>query len=379
MGCWMCIGEGSNMSKLIRVVVMLPVLLFFGLVLHAQEDDGPPAGEKPDSFRLVISAASVSASVSAAGRVSHSLYSRLEVIDERPDSGKMGWLGNGTYYGLQVCLADPLDTGLDRLLRELTDSTAADGSLVVEMRRFIVYDEAKHSAISLRFRLFGGVGGGYVFLRNVDTTVYVRSASGRGGRRKFTDAVNGALSAAIAGVLRIKGDSAAGVFTRALIPFADQIWKKQSPLYQAEVYPDGAYLHFSSFLRLRPDYVRFRIADTVHPEKCDFIFLATAQDPAMLVYAGQLYALVVGGKAYISFDGVFKPMIRRDGELYITGKLRVDAPGADMAVDMASFVVSAASVLRLPFVQVWGLTVKKKFLFQLDYSTGRFVPVRAVE
>jgi hypothetical protein len=30
-------------------------------------------------------------------------------------------------------------------------------------------------------------------------------------------------------------------------------------------------------------------------------------------------------------------------------------------------------------MQVWGLTVKKKFLFMLDYQTGRFVPVKPAE
>ena len=337
------------MSKLLGSVAILLSLLSC-VALHAQEDDGPPVGDKPDTFRIDLAG--------TVGRVSHSLYDHLLVIDERADSSALGWLGNGTYYGVRVCLAGPLDQQLAQLLGQLTDSTAGAGPLLIEMRHFVVYDDGKKRNASLRFRFFGGKGGLYSMIKDVDTTVSVRAAMGRGGREKFATAVNGALSVAIAGVLRRTGDSTTGFFTRGTIPSADQIWKRQLPLYQTDVYPDGFYLTFASFAKLRPEYTR---------------------SPSLEVNPAQVYAIVIDGKAYISFEGESKPLIKKDGDFFIIGKVRVDAPGADAAAGLAGFAIAAASFGKLPFMQVWGLTVKKKFLFMMDYQTGRFVPVKPVD
>lgn len=247
------------------------------------------------------------------------------------------------------------------------------------MRRFTVYDAGRQQYLSLRFRVFGRLEARYALLKTVDTTLAVRFPKGRGGRRKFAEDVDGALSALIAGVLRMSGTGTTAVFTRDAIPFVDQSLKKHLPLYEADVYPDGVYLTFNSFLRLRPEYTRFLLLDSAAPMQSDFLLVATHDDPSLRVNPEQIYAFVFKGKAYVTFDGKFKALSKTDGEYYLTGKVRVDAPGVDMAVDMASFVAAAASLARLPFVQVWGLSVKKKFVCQLDYWTGRFVPVRPAE
>jgi hypothetical protein len=333
------------------------------------QEDVYTGGSKPDTMWLDIS--------STVGRVAHSLYNRLEIIDKREDTSEVGWFSNGTYYGLEVCLAGTLNQQLGRLLGQLTDSSAGDGTLVVEMRRFVAYDNDKKRSGSLRFRVFGGKGGRYCRIADVDTTFSQRLGTGRGGQRKFSAAMNGALSVSLASLLRRPGDSAAGLFTVATIPFADQLWKGQTPLYQTDVFPDGVYLRYSSFARLRPDITQFEVTDTVNPEK-GILLAATKEDPSMQVNPGQIFGFVSKGKAYVTFDEAFQPLIKKDGDYFVIGRMRADAPDADVVAGLAGFALAVASMGKLPFVHVWGLTVRKKFLLQLDYGTGRFVPVRPV-
>ena len=83
------------MSGLLRSLVLVSGLLS-GFLLHAQEDDGPPAGEKPDSFRFELTP--------SVARVSQSLYSHLEVLDERPDSGELGWFSRWKFTDTDAAL-----------------------------------------------------------------------------------------------------------------------------------------------------------------------------------------------------------------------------------------------------------------------------------
>jgi hypothetical protein len=344
------------MAKLLRSLPVFFFLLCF-LGVRAQDDDGPPASEKPDTFRLELAA--------VGGRVSHSLYSQVEVIDEFAEGGTIGWLSDGSYYGIRVCLADSLDVLLGRVFHQLVDSTAGSANLLIEVRRFIVYDD-KVPRASLNFRLFAETSGLYSWIADVDSTATVRvAAAGRGGLRKFSAAVNGAISAIIAGALRKGGDSAAGLFTRATVRFADRIWEKRLPLYQTNIYPDGVYTYYTSFAQLQPDYTKFDVPDTAHPE-----YYLPPQ---------QVYAFVLKGKAYISSDGVYTPLINKGSDYFIIGKVRIDAPGADAAADLAGFVAVVASMGKLPFLQVWGLTVKRKFLLLLDYRTGRWDPIQPAD
>lgn len=332
-------------------LLLLLVALGAGPGLHAQDDDGPP-DRKPDTLRLQLAASA------PAQRVSHSRYSHLELIDERPDKGELGWLNDGTYYGLQVTVYSPLERAFAGLLDRLKDSTAGPASLLVEMRRFIVYDNRGERNASIVFRLFAGQDGSYSWIADVDTTVSLRvgAGMGRGARRKFAAAVENAVSGAMARMLTKSGDSTAGIFTRATVVYADQVWKKQTPLYQADSLPDGIYLHYSSLANLRPDYPRTDLLDTVHPER--------------------IYAFVLHGKGFVSFEGVYTPLIKKDGEYYIREKLRVDDPRATGAANLGGIALALVGLGRLPLLQVEGLTSKKAFLMMMDYRTGRFEPVK---
>jgi hypothetical protein len=150
----------------------------------------------------------------------------------------------------------------------------------------------------------------------------------------------------------------------ATVRFADRIWENRLPLYQTNIYPDGVYVRYSSFAQLRPDYTKFEVPDTAHPE-----YYLPPQ---------QVYAFVLKGNAYISSDGVYRPLIKKDGDFYIIGKVRVDAPGADAAVNLAGFLAAVATMGRLRFLMS-GLTMKKDFLFLLNYRTGNWVPVKPAD
>src|SRR5579863_3447543 len=101
---------------MLKLTRLLPVLLTIMSchVVWAQDDDDPTHGEKADTFRIVLGA--------TVGRVSHSLYNHVEVIDERPKKETLGSVDEGTYFDLQVCSEGSLDKELERVFQQLTDS-----------------------------------------------------------------------------------------------------------------------------------------------------------------------------------------------------------------------------------------------------------------
>jgi hypothetical protein len=92
------------MGAFIRFLLTIYALL--GCFTAYCQEDEIAGGSKPDTLLIDLS--------STVGRVAHSLYNHLEIIDERSDKGALGWLANGTLYGIRVCLAGPMEVQLGR-------------------------------------------------------------------------------------------------------------------------------------------------------------------------------------------------------------------------------------------------------------------------
>ncbi|HEX3935658.1 MAG TPA: hypothetical protein VHW43_13315 [Puia sp.] len=151
------------------------------------------------------------------------------------------------------------------------------------------------------------------------------------------------------------------------------------PLYRAgDSLPDGVYVHFKSFLQLEPEYTRL-LVDTVAGWERATVTVATSATPSEPIGPGQIYAFVKNGRAWVSTGNHYHLLQRDSTGFYIIAKISVESQGATNAANMAGWAVFFASALRLPLAQVYGLTVRKKFILQLDYRNGSFVPVKPVE
>lgn len=194
--------------------------------------------------------------------------------------------------------------------------------------------------------------------------------------KKIVPVTNAAIASIIARVLTQRPAQDAAYYSQDEIFRIDEVKKSRLPLYgNGDSLPDGVYLHFDSFLHLKPEYTLLAVDTIAGWERAD-VLVSTPATPSELVDPHQIYAFVKNGRPWI-FDGSHYALLRRDGlDYYIVDKISVASQGADMSANLSSWAVFLASSLHLPLMQVSGLMVKKKFIMQLDYRNGSFVPVR---
>jgi hypothetical protein len=364
-------GYSMFIANSIWRTIVLGSLLVPGLLRAQDESDAPPSGEKPDTLRFLIHPLH-------ADPVGHSRYRHLELIDERPDPSFLGFIETTSYYDLRVVLAQPIGDQLGMLMNRLTDSTAGEDTLAVQLLGFNVYTADKNVDVCFRLNIFSH-SGLYREVSEVDTVIVTKRGTFKSGyRQRMQDAVGTAFAGIIRAALTTAPDPHGDLYSFEVLRAIDEIKKSKLPLYRADsgsAMPDGVYTSYASFSRLAPDYPRF-LADLEQ----DQVLVSTRTQPSVPLTPGELFAVVKDGKPYVAVGGRhYAPLQREGSDFYIIDYVRVNSADADMTANLAGWAVFFASAMRLPLAQVWGLTEKKRFWMKMDYRNGRFVAVRAVD
>ena len=267
---------------------------------------------------------------------------------------------------------------LAQLMARLTDSASGAGTLLVQLQSFYIYSsDEQHAALRMNVYALGKQC--YQELREIDTLLTVGTGMLGHHGKKIVPAVSKAIWSIMAGVLSKTPDPAADYYSYAEVRRIDAVKMSRLPLYRAgDSLPDGVYLNFKSFLQLQPDYTRL-LVDTIAGWERATVTVATPATPSEPVVPEQLYAFVKNGRAWISTGSRYHLLQRDSTGFYFIAKIAVESQGATNAANMAGWAVFFASAFRLPLAQVYGLTVRKKFILQLDYRNGSFVPVKPVE
>ena len=344
--------------------------------LGSDDLPSPPADEKPDTARFFIE---------APARRCASHYNKLELIDQRIDTARIGLISTTNYYDIRVIPGRPLGEQFGALLSAMADSGAGGRTLLVLLKRFVCYDvDTKFGSrlcVALRISFFDRHGADCRQLPNFDTVVQESYSRLKGNLRKRIFATTSrAITEGMRRAMSMEPDVLSPYYTYTEVQHFDSAFRSRLPLFQRDSFAEGVYLHYSSFALQKPDYTKM-LAD-LDGDKLSNVMAATPTQASVLLSPRQLYAVVWKGKAYISQGGDYYPLTRTGDDLYYTGKIRVNSEGADAIVNstaIAAWAVSTATIRMLPLVQVFGLTAKKKFLLRLDFSDGSFVPVKAVK
>jgi hypothetical protein len=329
------------------------VLFFASTALHAQKQIKEFAFTLPEAT------------------ITNSLYNSIELMDSRHDTSNFGIVQLGAFNRkVQVVAATPLAAQLQQVMTGLIDSTAKNGSLLLQLRQFsfaeITGAMSEKGYFYLRAELYAKNGDRYTKKAMVDTVVLVKTldvtkALLRNGSRSITDFVAANLTT----------EPAAGSPDYSLGDIAkiDSIEKITIPAYSSTKYPDGIYTTFNEFKTLSPAIKEI----TVELNKNNRIASLKSIDPdgkKFKVKSKDIYAVVYNGQLYIATDYGYYPVEKQNNDLYFTGRAKVTANTGDVLAASFFFGVLGGLIAS---------DASATFLMKIDHINGGFIRIKEMK
>ncbi|MDO6435161.1 hypothetical protein Q4E93_31385 [Flavitalea sp. BT771] len=338
------------------------------LTVQAQDDDVTP--EKPDTVRFALS--------TPAMKVSHSLYRRMQFIDSRVDTSNLGIIAANAAFDKVVMPARPLGEQFSQLLHDMTDSTARDVELLLQLKRFSFFDlptRFSHKGCSfIRAFLYVRSENSYQKLAVLDTLLEINYGTifKSSLRKRLFAASDSIFCRFIYNSLRLETGNT-DYLGMDDIRDIDEIEKKSIPLYKLDSLPDGIYKDFAAFSSARPSYPEF-----IAPMDGENVLEVLANTPAERnknLEHDDLYAFVRHGKIYLSTSYGYYPLVKKGTDFFYIGKIKVSGTNFASAGLFMIWTISQLAVGMPIAVAFWNTSVKKTFLMKLDYLDGAFIPV----
>ncbi len=298
-------------------------------------------------------------------KISNSLYNSLTCIDARYDTSSVGTIQRGIFNDrVKLITETPFSQQLTGILNSLIDSTARNGELVLIVRQFtlaeITGSFSEKGYCYIRADLFGGNAGSYKTLSRIDSVILVKSFDVTKGLLKTG---NDAISGFIAQNLSHEPDGKE-IYSFYDITRIDSIEKRDLVVYHTNIYKDGVYRSFHSFVNQTPEA---QITAKVKKGKISEIYLFDEKGKKEQVWQKDTYAVIYNGIPYISTEYAYYPLKKTGDDFYFTGKAKATANSTD--VMMASMF----------FGLVGGLLASNAnatFDMKIDHLNGGFIRLR---
>ena len=173
-------------------------------------------------------------------KISGSLYSSIQFIDSRKDTGTMGFVQQGFFNKKAAIIAkSPFQDQLENLLDSITGKSGGEGELLFQLR-YLRFAEVTNALTEkgycyIKAALYGKKDHQYVKLSLLDSIVYVKSAEVRKALLRNTSIV---LTNFISDNLMNQGNDSDSISYKD-IGGIEQFEKKKIPLYIAKTYKDA--------------------------------------------------------------------------------------------------------------------------------------------
>ncbi|MEO6721526.1 MAG: hypothetical protein ABIN67_14250 [Ferruginibacter sp.] len=301
-------------------------------------------------------------------RIEHSLYNKISYLDSRIDTTNMGIVQLGAFNRkAKVVPKVPFSEQMRKVLGALTDSTAGNGNLLLQLRQFnfaeITGAVSEKGYCYLRAQLYANSNNGYQTVGFIDTVISVKSFDVTKGL--FRNASN-VLSAFISSNL-LKTVSDSTVFSLHDIANMDSVEKRFVKLYNVSTYVDGVYTDWRSFANQSPDKqgtVELKDGTISRVKVLD------ENGKATKVKSKDLYAVVHNGQPFIATDFGYYPLTKDGNDLFFTGKAKVTANTGD---------VIAASMFFGILGGLMASDAASLFDMKLDHLNGGFIRLREIK
>jgi len=295
-------------------------------------------------------------------KIPNSLYSSIRFIDARYDTASVGIIQRGVFNEKVTLVAkQPLEEQIRSVLAALTDNSAKAGELVLHVRQFslaeITGSFSEKGYCYVRAELFAGNNDSYRILSKFDSVIVVRSMDVTKGLLKTgSEVITGFITDNL-----LKEPIETEIYSFRDIYKIDSFEKRGLTVYQTDIYKDGVYRSFRSFLDQTPEA---QITAKVKKGKISEIYSFNEKGKKEQVWQKDTYAVIYQGIPYISTEYDYYPLHKKDSDFYFTGKAKVSANSGDVMVASMFFGVIGGLLAS---------SSNAKFEMKIDHLNGGFI------
>jgi hypothetical protein len=261
----------------------------------------------------------------------------------------------------------PLSVQLKNVMQSLTDSTAKNGELLLQLRQFtfaeITSAMSEKGYCYLRAELYSKNDDQYHKLAAIDTVVLINSMDVtkplfKSGSKMITDFISNNL-------LKETNDTKGYSFNN--IVKIDSIEKRGILVYNTDKYADGLYYDYKSFSCQKPD--KQINVETKKDGRISCVKVLSADNKMVKMKPKDIYSIVYNGIPYVATEYGYYPLTKSNDEFYFTGKTKVTANTGDVMAAGMFFGVIGVLVAS---------NANATFEMKLDHNNGGFIHLREI-
>jgi len=323
-----------------KKVSILFILILISVIGIYAKDDGK-------SFRLVIPETT---------KVSNSLYNNIEFLDSR---------NNYEYDLLRIDPASFLSQ-LNTLLQALTNETAHDATLFIQLRDLSLEKESKNEGeyAHLRITLYERINSDYLMIGTTDEKIPLPKP------KEYMETISQAITDIISSNL-LQAYTDPKPFTLENVHHIAFFEKENLKVYNTNSFANGIYLTFLDFINQVPDERKIT-TKFKKGELKEIKIINPENNKERKLDAAYIFAVVIDGQPYISVDNKYIPMYKVDDDFYFEDEISNSkvgfAPSFSFGIGSGGYRGAGIGL------GIYGKSAKQKINFRIDHLNGDFVP-----
>jgi hypothetical protein len=276
-------------------------------------------------------------------KVTHSLYNSITLADARADTSSFGIVQTGVLNRNGWVVSEkPFSDELKRILSSLTDTTAAKGELLLQLRRLnfaeVTGAIGENGYCAFRAEMYAMKGNAFYKINSIDTLLHLRSSIDVTNKTLRSGSLE--LTAFIRSSLLLAPANDAVAYTANDIAHIDSVEKATLKLYTTSVYTDGLYLTYQSFKNQVPDVKILSIPnDYIYPGN---VMAPNEKGKLKEVKLKKTYAIVYKGVPYIATEYGFYLLTKQHLDFTFTGIAKTPPTASSVMISSALFGILGA-------------------------------------
>jgi hypothetical protein len=304
-------------------------------------------------------------------KVSGAVYNKLELIDIREDTTDLGMVQLGAFNRkVWVVPERPLALQMQEVVSALGDVDALAGELLMVLRKFSFAEVtgafSEKGYCQFRAALFAKKENGYSWLGAIDTVILVSSMDVT--RPLFRNGSQVVINFIKANITKSSTEPRLVSYENAIA--IDKMEKAGLMVYNTTFYQDGVYRTYQAFANQVPDEQNI-LVELSENKKIKSVKKETGKKKPELIQSKDVYAIVYEGKPYIATDYGFYPLQKRKEDFYFTGKAKVAADPAGVAMAAIFFGMMGSLMASSPGQAV--------FEMKIDHVSGGFIRLKEIK
>jgi hypothetical protein len=305
--------------------------------------------------------------------VENSLYSNLAYFDSREHNDNFGYVQTSMFNNMTFMIDEtPLDVQLNNLIKHVVEPNSALGRTLLFDLRDINFSEItkSHSETGychIRISLFEEYDSQYYFISTLDTVVTIKAMDVTG---KLIKSASEAITYFVINNLTQEPVDEVP-YTIDGVRDIDYYEKDNLQLYNTEVYKDGIYCDFKSFVNQTPES-KSVIPKFKNGNLTEIRTFSEGEEKPRKIKPQNIYAVIIDGNPYISTGKSYLPVYKENNEFKFVddGNMRTNV-GAAIGAGIVGGLF--AGLMGGGFIYVPISQQREKVVMLIDHLSGQFI------